>query len=68
MPLAVIPNGAVPISTTVSKPVQRRILHSIKRKDDGRYNKVANIDGHTTQPSARETASIGDALVQSWGQ
>jgi topoisomerase-4 subunit A len=46
------------------KPVQRRILHSMKRMDDGRYNKVANIIGHTMQFHPHGDASIGDALVQ----
>ncbi len=46
------------------KPVQRRILHSMKRLDDGRYNKVANIIGHTMQFHPHGDASIGDALVQ----
>ena len=48
----------------VFKPVQRRILHSMKRMDDGRYNKVANIVGHTMQFHPHGDASIGDALVQ----
>ncbi|MCH5231488.1 MAG: DNA gyrase/topoisomerase IV subunit A, partial [Muribaculaceae bacterium] len=46
------------------KPVQRRILHSMKRMDDGRYNKVANIVGHTMQFHPHGDASIKDALVQ----
>ena len=46
------------------KPVKRRILHSMKRMDDGRYNKVANIVGHTMQFHPHGDASIGDALVQ----
>ncbi len=46
------------------KPVQRRILHSMKRLDDGRYNKVANVVGHTMQFHPHGDASIGDALVQ----
>ena len=46
------------------KPVQRRILHSMKRMDDGRYNKVAIIVGHTMQFHPHGDASIGDALVQ----
>ena len=45
------------------KPVQRRILHSMKRLDDGRYNKVANIVGHTMQFHPHGDASIADALV-----
>ena len=44
--------------------MQRRILHSMKRLDDGRYNKVANIVGHTMQFHPHGDASIGDALVQ----
>ena len=46
------------------KPVQRRILHSMRRMEDGRYNKVANIVGHTMQFHPHGDASIGDALVQ----
>ncbi|MZP55302.1 MAG: DNA gyrase/topoisomerase IV subunit A, partial [Bacteroidales bacterium] len=46
------------------KPVQRRILHSMKRMDDGRFNKVANIIGHTMQFHPHGDASIGDALTQ----
>ncbi len=46
------------------KPVQRRILHSMRRLDDGRFNKVANIIGHTMQFHPHGDASIGDALVQ----
>ena len=46
------------------KPVHRRILHSMRRLDDGRYNKVANIVGHTMQFHPHGDASIGDALVQ----
>lgn len=46
------------------KPVQRRILHSMKRLDDGRYNKVANIVGHTMQFHPHGDASIGNALVE----
>ena len=46
------------------KPVQRRILHSMKKMDDGRFNKVANIIGHTMQFHPHGDASIGDALVQ----
>ena len=45
------------------KPVQRRVLYSMKRLDDGRYNKVANIVGHTMQFHPHGDASIGDALV-----
>jgi topoisomerase-4 subunit A len=46
------------------KPVQRRIMHSMKDLDDGRYNKVANIVGHTMQYHPHGDASIGDAMVQ----
>ena len=46
------------------KPVQRRILHTMKRMDDGRYNKVANIVGETMKFHPHGDASIGDALVQ----
>ena len=55
---------AVPSINDGLKPVQRRILHSMKRMDDGRYNKVANIVGHTMQFHPHGDASIGDALVQ----
>ena len=55
---------AVPHLGDGLKPVQRRILHSMKRMDDGRYNKVANIVGHTMQFHPHGDASIGDALVQ----
>lgn len=55
---------AVPNINDGLKPVQRRILHSMKRMDDGRYNKVANIVGHTMQFHPHGDASIGDALVQ----
>ena len=54
---------AVPNNMDGLKPVQRRILHSMKRLDDGRYNKVANIVGHTMQFHPHGDASIGDALV-----
>jgi len=54
---------AVPHINDGLKPVQRRILHSMKRLDDGRYNKVANIVGHTMQFHPHGDASIGDALV-----
>ena len=60
----VILERAVPNIEDGLKPVQRRILHSIKRMDDGRYNKVANIVGHTMQFHPHGDASIGDALVQ----
>ena len=60
----VILERAVPHLYDGLKPVQRRILHSMKRLDDGRYNKVANIIGHTMQFHPHGDASIGDALVQ----
>ena len=60
----VILERAVPSIEDGLKPVQRRILHSMKRMDDGRYNKVANIVGHTMQFHPHGDASIGDALVQ----
>ncbi|MBO7347734.1 MAG: DNA gyrase/topoisomerase IV subunit A [Bacteroidaceae bacterium] len=60
----VILERAVPHIGDGLKPVQRRILHSMKRMDDGRYNKVANIVGHTMQFHPHGDASIKDALVQ----
>ena len=60
----VILERAVPHIEDGLKPVQRRILHSMRRIDDGRYNKVANIVGHTMQFHPHGDASIGDALVQ----
>ena len=60
----VILERAVPHINDGLKPVQRRILHSMKRLDDGRYNKVANIVGHTMQFHPHGDASIGDALAQ----
>ena len=60
----VILERAVPHIIDGLKPVQRRILHSMRRLDDGRYNKVANIVGHTMQFHPHGDASIGDALVQ----
>ncbi len=60
----VILERAVPHINDGFKPVQRRILHSMKEMDDGRYNKVANIVGHTMQYHPHGDASIGDALVQ----
>lgn len=60
----VILERAVPHIADGLKPVQRRILHSMKRMDDGRYNKVANVIGHTMQFHPHGDASIGDALVQ----
>jgi len=60
----VILERAVPHIDDGLKPVQRRILYSMKRMDDGRFNKVANIIGHTMQFHPHGDASIGDALVQ----
>jgi topoisomerase IV subunit A len=60
----VILERAVPHFSDGLKPVQRRILHSMKRLDDGRFNKVANVVGHTMQFHPHGDASIGDALVQ----
>jgi len=60
----VILERAVPEMIDGLKPVQRRILHSMKDLDDGRYNKVANIIGHTMKYHPHGDASIGDALVQ----
>lgn len=59
----VILERAVPHINDGLKPVQRRILHSLREKDDGRYNKVANIIGHTMQYHPHGDQSIGDALV-----
>ena len=59
----VILERAVPNISDGLKPVQRRILYSLKEKDDGRYHKVANIIGHTMQYHPHGDASIGDALV-----
>ena len=59
----VILERAVPHLHDGLKPVQRRILHSMKRMDDGRYNKVANIIGQAMQYHPHGDASIGDALV-----
>jgi Type IIA topoisomerase (DNA gyrase/topo II, topoisomerase IV), A subunit len=60
----VILERAVPHISDGLKPVQRRILHAMKRMDDGRFNKVANIIGSTMQYHPHGDASIGDALVQ----
>ena len=60
----VILERAVPAIADGLKPVQRRILHSMKDLDDGRYNKVANIVGHTMQYHPHGDASIADAMVQ----
>lgn len=60
----VILERAVPHIEDGLKPVQRRILHSMKELDDGRFNKVANVVGNTMQYHPHGDASIGDALVQ----
>ena len=60
----VILERAVPHISDGLKPVQRRILHSMKTLDDGRFNKVANIVGNTMQYHPHGDASINDALVQ----
>ena len=60
----VILERAVPALEDGLKPVQRRILHSLKELDDGRYNKVANIIGNTMKYHPHGDASIGDAMVQ----
>ncbi|WP_107038278.1 DNA gyrase/topoisomerase IV subunit A [Brumimicrobium mesophilum] len=60
----VILERAVPGLNDGLKPVQRRILHSMKELEDGRYNKVANIIGNTMKFHPHGDASIGDALVQ----
>ena len=60
----VILERAVPALLDGLKPVQRRIMHSMKDLDDGRYNKVANIVGHTMQYHPHGDASIADAMVQ----
>lgn len=60
----VILERAVPAIEDGFKPVQRRIMHSLKEKDDGRYNKVANIVGHTMQYHPHGDMSISDAMVQ----
>ena len=59
----VILERAVPALLDGLKPVQRRILHSMKQMDDGRFNKVANVIGHTMQYHPHGDAAIGDALV-----
>lgn len=61
---SVILDRSVPHISDGLKPVQRRIMYSMKRLDDSRYNKVANIIGHTMQFHPHGDASIGDALVQ----
>ena len=60
----VILERAVPSLYDGLKPVQRRILHSMREMEDGRYNKVANIIGNTMKYHPHGDASIGDALVQ----
>ena len=60
----VILERAVPAIEDGFKPVQRRIMHSMKDLDDGRYNKVANVVGHTMQYHPHGDASISDAMVQ----
>jgi topoisomerase IV subunit A len=60
----VILERAVPAIEDGFKPVQRRIMHSMKDLDDGRYNKVANVVGHTMQYHPHGDASIADAMVQ----
>ena len=60
----VILDRAVPHLYDGLKPVQRRILHSLKEMDDGRFNKVANVIGNTMKYHPHGDASIGDALVQ----
>ncbi len=60
----VILERAVPHLNDGLKPVQRRIMHSTKELDDGRYNKVANIVGNTMKYHPHGDASIGDAMVQ----
>src|SRR5699024_2352194 len=60
----VILERAVPAIEDGFKPVQRRIMHAMNELDDGRYNKVANVVGHTMQYHPHGDASIGDAMVQ----
>ena len=68
----VICSRAIPAVEDGLKPVQRRIMHSLWEKDDGRYTKVANIVGHTMQYHPHGDASIGDAIVvlanKLWGE
>ncbi|MFY8190258.1 MAG: DNA gyrase subunit A, partial [Bacteroidia bacterium] len=59
----VILERAVPAVDDGLKPVQRRILHSMKEMDDGRFNKVANVIGQTMQYHPHGDAAIGDAMV-----
>ena len=60
----VILERAVPHSDDGLKPVQRRILHSMRELEDGRYNKVANVIGNTMKYHPHGDASIGDAMIQ----
>src|SRR5210317_28485 len=60
----VILERAVPAIEDGFKPVQRRIMHALKELDDGRYNKVANVVGHSMQYHPHGDASIADAMVQ----
>src|ERR1700709_2365350 len=60
----VILERAVPAVEDGLKPVQRRILHSMWELEDGRYNKVANVIGHSMKYHPHGDASIGDAMVQ----
>ena len=60
----VILERAIPHITDGLKPVQRRILHSLKELDDGRFHKVANVIGHTMKYHPHGDASIGDAMIQ----
>ena len=60
----VILERAVPHANDGLKPVQRRILHSMRELEDGRYNKVANVIGNTMKYHPHGDASIGDAMVQ----
>ena len=60
----VILERAVPSIEDGFKPVQRRIMHALKELDDGRYNKVANVVGHTMQYHPHGDMSIADAMVQ----
>ncbi|MBQ4471605.1 MAG: DNA topoisomerase IV subunit A [Kiritimatiellae bacterium] len=68
----VICSRAIPALEDGLKPVQRRIMHSLWEKDDGRYTKVANIVGHAMQYHPHGDASIGDAIVvlanKLWGE
>ena len=59
----VIKERAIPHIDDGLKPVQRRILHTLREVDDGKYHKVANVVGHTMRYHPHGDASIGDALV-----